>query len=444
MNIYETYRTVNKRIGTGEKIFFKQGSTECFFSSTGADPDNYLRLPTIGIYMGAGTSHSWLWFVDLFDRMGFYDLVFLDETHIRQNGLTGIDVLAISGGDTFAIAEGLGETGSLEIENFVVNGGLYIGSCAGAYLPLNSSKEHLNQFNFVNVKITNLTGTLPEAKKMAEKYCTPYGCSFIYHPVREEVSLRTTGIPPFTGMNTVSAPLYGGPALVTTNNGCILANYESFTDKTLFLVDEQLARETLIGKAAAVKTAMGQGKFYLFGPHFEHPNFPLANKLVADAIYWDSHTTARAAKKNADIKTVNINGKTVKNLLMDIRRELSNSRITAFGMEMLPVRWQIGNKIYEPPKIRVFIEAMWHRLKQLEKWGSLTVSPISQANIVKMAQAVTALLREMKRQLDKEWDTTGLAEELFHSLKILTGLFLQIYFNTARDFLRDTTLLTSE
>ncbi len=428
--IYKQYRVINDRIAKGEKFFFKQGPNGCFFSSTGPDGKKNLRLPAIGIYMGIGTSHSCLWFADLFERMGFYNLIFLDEKDIRENGLTGLDVLAMSGGDTFSIAEGLGEAGAAKIKNFVASGGLYLGSCAGAYLPLNSSKKHLNRFNFVSVKINNLTKTLPEAERMAGKFCTPYGCSFIFHPVREDVRLKTTGIPPFAGMGTVTAPLYGGPSLIASNEASTLACYDSFTNKTTYLVNEELARETLIGNVAAVKTVMGGGCFYLFGPHFEHPGFPEANKLVIDAIYWENPAFSRDIKIKHSQKSIILNGRAAKNLLMNIKRELSNSRITAYGMEMLPVQWQIGNKVYEPEKIRVFIEAMWTRIKSLERRKNFTIPLNSEPVIEKTAKTVTELLRDMKQRLDQQQDTTKKAEKLFHFLKILTQHFLNIYFST--------------
>jgi len=82
-----------------------------------------VHYPKIGIYTGTGTSHSWLWFVDIFERFGFYDLVFLNESDIHEIGLNGLDVLVMSGGDTFAVAEGLGKKGAEKLEDFIVNGG---------------------------------------------------------------------------------------------------------------------------------------------------------------------------------------------------------------------------------------------------------------------------------------------------------------------------------
>ena len=231
------------------------------------------RIPRIGIYTGKGASHSWLWFVEVFERLGFYNLNFLTEMDIVSGGLETVDVLAVSGGDTFAIAEALGPRGANRLKTFITQGGLYLGSCAGAYLPLNSSKEHLNHFNFVPAKITNLTKTLPEAHGMKEKFCTCYGCSFIFHAVREAVEVTTSGIPPFGTPTTFTAPLYGGPPMTTTNPASVLATYTNFTQKTLFLVDRKLAEKTLLGNAAVIREKMGRGHLHLFGPHFEHPHF---------------------------------------------------------------------------------------------------------------------------------------------------------------------------
>jgi len=76
--------------------------------------------PDIGIYVGAGTSHSWTWFADIFERNGIYSVRFLDEDDFTEDCLDHIDVLLVSGGDTFAIAEGLGRSGAEQLEQFTV------------------------------------------------------------------------------------------------------------------------------------------------------------------------------------------------------------------------------------------------------------------------------------------------------------------------------------
>ena len=108
--------------------------------------------PKIGVYNGPGASHSWLWFVEVLDAMGFWDIEFIDDTGIKSGALKDLHVLLVSGGDTFAIAEGLSQKGSDALKNFLDEGGCYIGSCAGGYLPLRSSLDPLNLLNFASVK----------------------------------------------------------------------------------------------------------------------------------------------------------------------------------------------------------------------------------------------------------------------------------------------------
>jgi len=281
----------------------------------------------------------------------------------------------------------------------------------------------------VNVKIANLTKILPEVKRVPEKVCTPYGCSFIFHPVREEVKLRTNGIVPFRGAGSLIAPLYGGPSLRISDNADVLAYYEGFTDKTVFLVDSEIARDTLIGKAAVIKKKMGEGHLYLFGPHFEHPCYPPANKLVADVIYLEAKENfPRAGDSEENI--TRLGGNETKRLIRNIKRELSNSRIVSVGLETVPVHWLIGNKIYEPAKIRVFLEAMWKRILLFERSGKVIVRDKNAEKMVECAFDTTFLLRKIRKKVGMGIDTLGLAERLFNNLNMLSTMFLDMYFKT--------------
>jgi glutamine amidotransferase-like uncharacterized protein len=423
MNFYDSYASINQKLAAGGELHY--GEEEA--SVLPRDP-RPLRIPRIGVYAGTGTSHSWLWFVDLFDRMSFHEIVFLTEDMVRDGIMESLDVFAMSGGDTIRIAEGLGPEGARAIESFIRGGGLYIGSCAGAYLPLKSSKQHLDRFNFVDIKIANLSKTRPEAKRMGRKASTNYGCDFVYHPVREDVRLRMTGKEPFIGFESFRAPLYGGPSMVTSRDTDVLAYYDGFTEKTLFLVDESLAEKTLLGKVAAARTTMGDGRLYLFGPHFEHPLFPIANHLVATAIFWDMKKE-RKDRKSSDSDLI-LESPAKEKLVRDIKREISNSRIVAVGLEAIPVQWIIGCKTYEPEKIRVFLEAIWKRINTLERSRRICAQSETCGEVVASASRVTHLLRQMKTRIDDYSDTQDLASDLFDSLRRLTMIFLQIYFDS--------------
>ena len=387
-----------------------------------------MKNPSIAIYTGRGSSHSWLWFVDILERAGLSDLDFFDAEDLQAGRLNRRQVLAVSGGDTFALAEGLGRKGAVALEAWVRSGGLYLGSCAGAYLPLCSSKDPLNLFNFVEAKISNLTSILPEPRKFKEKFSLPYGCSFIYHPVREAVRISGNGHAPFSGISDLPAPLYGGPALVPQDAVETLAWYSGFTEKTAFLVDQELARETLIGKAAVIRKRMGSGAFYLFGPHLEHPYYLKANRLVIDTIRFEQKSEQGLADSKSEAELIHDHHR-VGDWVRAVKRELSNARIVVSGIENESIFWQIGRKVYEPLTMRVFLEALWKRVPTLEKAGRLVVPGRCQG-LIENARALTEKVRLLKNRLDRKQESTPLAEEVFNLLKQLAPDFLVLYFAT--------------
>ena len=387
-----------------------------------------MQNPSIAIYTGQGSSHSWLWFVDIFERAGLTDLAFFDEQDLKSGRLKGSQVLAVSGGDTFALAEGLGSEGAAALEDWVRDGGLYLGSCAGAYLPLYSSKDPLNLFNFVEAKISNLTAILPEPQKFKEKFSQPYGCSFIYHPVREAVRISGNGHAPFSECGDSPAPLYGGPAMIPRGDVETMAWYSDFTEKTAFLVDRELARETLIGKSAVIRKRLGSGSFYLFGPHLEHPHYRKANRLVIDTIRFEQKPDQGLPNSGLEGEKI-LEFRRTGEWVRTIKRELSNARIVVAGIENESIFWQIGRKNYEPLKMRVFLEALWKRLPKLEKAGRLIV-PDRCRGLLENARDLTGKVRRLKIRFDQKQETAPLAEDIFSLLKRLTQDFLTVYFNT--------------
>jgi hypothetical protein len=379
------------------------------------------QTPHIGIYAGEGTSHSWLWFVDMFERMGFKAISVVDAAAVLAGRLKEMDVLAVSGGDTVAIAAALGKDGAKALAAFISGGGVYLGACAGAYLVMNSSKPHLCDFNFAPVKITNLSKHLPACQGLLHKFSMAYGCDHIFHPVRETVGLRLTAGP------MLLAPLYGGPGMMAPPEAEVLARYDHFTEKTIFLVDQDVAKKTLLHTVAALRVPLGAGQMYLFGPHFEHPHYPAANELLVAAVYRHSRQYPDGCIPVSDnARALPAPQSTM--LIHSLRRELSNSRIVAAGLEMQPVRWQIGAKIYEPEKIRVFLDAMWHRLKSLQKKERLWARKGGPELLLADAGETTLLLRRLKNKIDEGNDTDAIARTLFQLLHRFTLRFFELYF----------------
>jgi hypothetical protein len=389
--------------------------------------------PPIGIYTGSGASHSWLWFVEILDRRGFSNIHFVDERDILSNALAPLNVLLMSGGDTFAIAEGFGKEGSDKLRDFIERGGLYIGTCAGAYLPLRSSMDFLNQFNFINVKIANISRRLSEHERhsLQKVACSSYGCDFIFHVVREDVVLEMANGYQADGKKEMIAPLYGGPSMLPSEDIEPIATYKGFTKKTKFLVEEKLAEKTLIGNIAVAKKSMGRGHLYIFSPHFEHPHYPSCNLFLAEIIDKEQNGRSHPIQKDFSEDPKNlIKGEALKELLKDLKRELSNSRIMASGMNDFSISWLIGNKYYEPEKISVFLEVLWKRLTYLESGGDVAVDLQDPDGMINRLKGITDILRKMKKGIDRGEATNELAEDLFPNLKKATSDFLTIYFRT--------------
>lgn len=392
--------------------------------------------PRIAIYTGTGTSHSWLWFVDLFNSWGYYQLNFLDEADIQQGLLQTVDLLVISGGDTFAVAGALGSLGAARIKGFVQKGGVYIGSCAGAYLPMHSSKPLLNEFNFLKVKITNLSKQLPNTLRLHHKSYACYGCDFIFHPVRDEVLLDIDDPGQASGPHPqqLNAPLYGGPAMIAPDAAQVLARYSGFTPKTTFVVDQELAARTILGRDAVVKMDFGSGTFYLFGPHFEHPHYPQANNFMRACVDQQPRQDDALSSKRTPCWRQGpvqvVTGQEFYKTFLGLKREVSNSRIIASGLDQLSIYWRIGHKVYEPEKILVYLENIWSKLSYLEKCGTLVFQQIQASLLLRMANDLTLGLRKLKQAIDTGVETGTLFTDLFCILKNFARQILQIYFRT--------------
>lgn len=387
-----------------------------------------MPVTQVGVYAGSGTSHSWIWFAELFDSVDSVAPVFLTESDIAAGGLVACDVLCISGGDTFAIAAGLGSGGAARIGEFVERGGTYIGTCAGAYLVLRSSVQPLDRFNFVSARITNLTKTLPAALQQPEKYCTAYGCRYVYHPVREAVLVQGHG--DFgTGAGLVPAPLYGGPGMHPSDEVEVLATYADFTPGTEFLVAEDLARQTLIGMVAGARKRLGRGCLYVFGPHIEHPHYGEANRLLLQLL---SGCPRSAAGSPASAReTAPAFGRKDGRALLSA---LSNARIVALALERQPVWWRIGQKVYDPERIRVFLEAIWKRARRIDTCGAWAgVSVSIGAELTERFRRTTALLKGLSARGACQGCACAEASEVFQLLRTTAVLFLTQYFQLQQD-----------
>lgn len=379
----------------------------------------------IGVYVGEGASHSWTWFVDLLEKFKYSGLHFLGEKNFPEKAPEQ-NVLLVSGGDTFAVARALNPTGAGALQAFLEKGGLYIGSCAGAYLPLHSSKEHLRDFNFVKSRINNLTRDLPPVRRLPLKFSNRYGCHYIYHPVREDVRVRMADDFPVWGGREIRVPLYGGPPLQPSEDAHACAHYTGFTERTLFLSDPEIADQVYLGKVAACEKRFGQGRMVLLGPHFEHPGFAEGNAIVHQ---WIQEHRGSDPAKGGEEESRGTRGSGGDNRVLDaLKKEVSNMRIRAGALTRESVHWQIGAKVYEPEKIAHFVDTVWRRLRRMPASCDLSSGNGSGEALLDKASDCHRQVKQLAELIRAREESQALAEKMFFSLKKLVVDFLEVYF----------------
>lgn len=358
-----------------------------------------MKAVKIALYIGKGASHSWIWMVDTLNQFGFRNIQFItDVTEIEA------DILVISGGDPFAISSHTKKEGVSKIKTFIRKGGTYLGICAGTYFALKFHDNPYPWLNLVEGTISNFSANPPPNRRMPHKYLVQYRDGYVFHPVREEVLLQY-------GDTILSAPLYGGPGILSANAQS-LAAYKGFTEKTLFLCDRKAAEESLLHTSALLHKNVGKGQLYLFGPHFEHPYYPEANKELMEMLF-KVHPRGYAPQYTGKP----VSGHEKKKYVRELKRWVSNGRLAAFGLETY--HWKIGEKIYDPERLAYFFETSFRLVKIFEPhttiYADLTLPRKAQA----LALQVKTLGPDPKR-----------AEILLEGMKEFTSTLYTLYFST--------------
>lgn len=91
-----------------------------------------LRVPRVAIYGGGGAPYN---YARILAALGFL-VEFIQPEEIRAGGLEDVDVFMMPGGGLLAMKgqlDPLGEEGCRAIDRWVRSGGMYVGSCAGAF-----------------------------------------------------------------------------------------------------------------------------------------------------------------------------------------------------------------------------------------------------------------------------------------------------------------------
>ncbi len=297
-----------------------------------------MRPGNVLAYAGRGSSHSWTWTADLLESRGAFGCRFVDADGLVGGLEDGASLVVVSGGDGFEIASALAPRCFAAIERHIRAGGLYIGVCAGAYLPLPSRVEPFDGFNLSTTRIRNLSGP-GDAAASSPRTGVVYGSCSIVHPVRGEVEVGD-------GSCSFKAPVYGGPVFREPEADTVLFRYSSFTPRTVFQVGRAAAEEMVIGSPAVVSSRLGEGTMVLAGPHLEHPAYPQANEAFAGLAGLSGSATA-------------VPRRTWQGRAAELDRPLADLRVAVLGMER--ETFLVGAKLWDGGRMLELADAVAKR-----------------------------------------------------------------------------------
>jgi glutamine amidotransferase-like uncharacterized protein len=302
-------------------------------------------MPTTNtiVYAGRGSSHSWTWLADLFESNGALSVRFLDSQEFISSLSGSASVAIVSGGDGFAIADALRGRGFANLGEFVLKGGMFVGICAGAYLPLPSSVEPFSGFNISTTKIENIRCEVPRGSASSPREAVPYGNCSIVHPIRGPIEITDRS------RKSIVAPLYGGPVFKEPRKDAVMMRYKSFTPETEFQLDRATAEAMMMNRPAVIRVIHGDGSLVLFGPHLEHPRYPEANNLFLRLLGYDG-----LDKPGRDAMPVPERSRRA-----ELRRSISDLKVAVLGLENRS--FTVGHKAWDGSRLLEIVSAIEKR-----------------------------------------------------------------------------------
>jgi glutamine amidotransferase-like uncharacterized protein len=199
------------------------------------------RNADIGVYADGGVWHTGARaLVEALESAGVPCRV-LDHSLLTPEGLRGLKVVVVPGGDAYYEELGAGRRGITAIREFVKGGGSYLGICAGAYL---ASAEVLWENGRYPYMLGLFNGLADDSVPGTPDWPRAGTAKL---SVTDEGKLH--GLAPFDGV-----PLYyqGGCCFRRCGDAAVLARY---ADKS----------------AAVIERPFGKGRVILSGVHFERP-----------------------------------------------------------------------------------------------------------------------------------------------------------------------------
>ena len=129
-------------------IAFAPACTSC--KDAAAPRDEGQAKTRIAVFVGNGARSigAYRW-VEIATTAENVEATPVDGAAIRAGALDDADLLIMPGGNSRIISKDLGAEGHKRIKNFLLQGGGYVGTCAGCCLLMQSDKSHTNMMNII-------------------------------------------------------------------------------------------------------------------------------------------------------------------------------------------------------------------------------------------------------------------------------------------------------
>lgn len=185
-------------------------------------------------------------------------LRYIDSNYLLQEDLSNAKILVLPGGADIPYCKKLNGLGNSKIQNFVNNGGIYLGICAGAYyacsaIEFTGKQEQIFENRELALFSGRGIGSIPE----------------FTNGVYYDATVQTKAIIPISFENqNIYCYYHGGGYFENVSDEQIIATYPH-------------------KKPAIICGKYGQGKFFLSGVHFEinaeiYSQFYQSNNILMD------------------------------------------------------------------------------------------------------------------------------------------------------------------
>jgi putative intracellular protease/amidase len=205
------------------------------------------RPVRIAVYDDAGIGRSLPKLLKVLGARADFHIDRLKAKDIQTGKLAGYDVVIFPGGTGSGQAKAIGETGRKEVQDFVKNGGGFVGICAGAYL---ATCDYSWSFALLNAKVIDRKHWARGVGDV-DIDLSPEGKDLLRWP-----SARVT------------IHYHQGPLLAPAKNASLPAYQEMATFVTE-IAKNGAPPGIMKGTTAAARADFGKGRVFCFSPHPE-------------------------------------------------------------------------------------------------------------------------------------------------------------------------------